>query len=119
MREAAPLGAAHTTASVEEATPEEEEEEEEGEDDDDDDEGWSMGNVHWVYLVFPCHFLAFLPVCVYCAAHTETRGICNQLVITSSSATFQPFGLYAASLVTWCSCISRQTRCNQLDAISS
>lgn len=39
MREAAPLGAAHTTASVEEATPEEEEEEE-GEDEDE-------GKPHW------------------------------------------------------------------------
>ena len=44
MREAAPLGAAHTTASVEEATPEEEEEEVEGEDDD-DDEGKLVGTL--------------------------------------------------------------------------
>ena len=34
MREAAPLGAALTSNSVEEATPEEEEEEEEGEDEE-------------------------------------------------------------------------------------
>ena len=42
MREAAPLGAALTTASVEEATPEEEEEEEE-EEGEDEEEGVAAG----------------------------------------------------------------------------
>ncbi len=39
MREAAPLGAALTSNSVEEATPEEEEEEEEEEEGEDEEEG--------------------------------------------------------------------------------
>lgn len=57
MRDTAPLGAALTTASVEEPTPEEEEEEEEEEEGEDDDDGvfiWFDSEIYPIYHTYFC-----------------------------------------------------------------
>lgn len=56
MRDTAPLGAALTTASVEEPTPEEEEEEEEEEEGEDDDDGVLIQFDFEIYLMYHTYF---------------------------------------------------------------